>query len=199
MGSEVTTTVGHAPIPFGRFSGYGRAPSRGRGFAGSSDLVSLCQQALGRLRNAIDVANEACSSKESLDFWTGAATLNWLLGNNTSTASVCNAAAQMQLAYDDYSMRVADPNNTDDLLAQILVNIHQSTDISDLLETAKATGGGAALDLALEAPGEVVGLLGAGLGKVGAGIIGNVPWWAWAAGALYLATQLGWNPLKRGK
>jgi hypothetical protein len=199
-----TVTVGRVPIPFGGLASYGRARGRShgraptfRGFAGSADLVSLANQALIRLQSAIDTANEACSSKSSLDFWTGASTLNWILGNNTSTQSICAAAQQMQIDYDSYSAKVADPNTTDDELGEILAAINKNVDIRDLLETAKATGGAAALELALKAPGAAVGAAGEGLGKIIEGILKNIPWWGWAIAAVVVANQLGWKPLRK--
>ena len=189
----VTTTVGSAPIPssgggFGRFGRFGSPVS----FAGSSELVSLVKEGLIRLQGAIDVANEACSSKQSLDFWTGAQTLNWILGNNTSTASICSAAAQMQVGYDYYAEKADDPNTTDDELTQIIASIHKYVDVSDLMATAEATGGAAAFNLALQAPGALVDAAGNVVGDIGKGIIAAIPWWAWVGGGVFLAVKLGW-------
>ena len=188
----VVTAVGHTLPSFAGFGGYGSAARRGPfRFAASSELVDLAQQALARLQNSIDVANDACYNKQSLDFWTGAGTLNWLLGNNTSTASVCAAAQSLQAQYDDFSVRVADSRTTDDTLVDILSAIHHSADVSDLLELAKATGGAAAAKLALQAPGAAIGAAGDVLGDLLGGILKNIPWWVWVGGAGYLAWNLG--------
>ena len=75
----ITTTVGHAPIPFAGFSGmgrFGRSNSR-TSFSGSSELVAIAHEALGRLQNAIDTANEACSTRNP-DWLSGFSTLRWL-------------------------------------------------------------------------------------------------------------------------
>jgi hypothetical protein len=188
----VITAVGHT-LP--SFAGYGGARQRspfGRPFAGSTEMTSLVREALVRLRGAMDVADEACSSKESLDFWTGAATLNWLLGNNTSTDSVCSAAEQLHVAYDYYSERVSDPATTDGELAEILAAVNKSVDIRDLIALAEATGGEAAAHLAASAPGKVIEAAGEGLEEIGKGILKAIPWWAWLGGGVYLAVRLGW-------
>jgi hypothetical protein len=192
----VITAAGHTLPAFAGYDGAGRDAPFGRPFAGSSEMASLVQEALIRLRGAIDVANDACEGKQSLDFWTGAATLNWILGNNTSTQSVCAAAAQMQTSYDYYSERVADPSTTDEQLAEILVNINENADVRDLIELAKATGAEAALRLAASAPGAVIDAAGNVVGEIGAGIIKAIPWWAWAGGGVYLAVKLGWISTK---
>jgi hypothetical protein len=192
MAGEVSFTEGRAPIPFGRFSGYG-AMVRASPFAGSADLVSLCNQALGRYQNAIDTAQAACDNQRN---YLDQTIFNWATGN-TSTQSICNAAAQMQINHDFYAEKVGDASTTDDQLAEILAFIGKEINISDLLDLARSTNvltvtGRSILD----APGTVVGW-GADTGsRIGSGIIGNVPWWGWAIGAAFIASQLGWNPLK---
>jgi hypothetical protein len=147
----VITAAGHTLPSFAGYGGEREGAPFGRPFAGGAEMTSLVQEALVRLRSAIDVANEACEGKQSLDFWTGARTLNWILGNNTSTASVCTAAANMQVAYDYYAERVADPSTTDEQLADILVGINKNADVRDLIALAEATGAEAAARLAASA------------------------------------------------
>jgi len=187
----IVTAAGHTLPSFAGYDGQGQRSPFGRPFAGSSEMTAIVQEALVRLRNAIDVANEACEGKQSLDFWTGAATLNWILGNNTSTASVCAAAAQMQVSYDYYAERVADPSTTDEQLAGILVNINENADVRDLIELAKATGAEAAARLAASVPGAIIDAAGNVVGDIGAGILKAIPWWAWAGGGVFLAVKLG--------
>ena len=188
----VITAAGHTLPSFAGYSAEGQNSPFGRPLAGSSEMAAIVQEALVRLRNAIDVANDACEGKESLDFWTGAATLNWILGNNTSTASVCTAAANMQVAYDYYSERVADPSTTDETLADILVAINKNADVRDLITLAEATGAEAAARLAASAPGAALDAAGNVLEEIGKGILKGIPWWAWAGGGVYLAVKLGW-------
>ena len=193
MAGEVSFTVGRAPIPFGRFSGYGQTARLGP-FAGSADLVTICNQALSRYQNAIDTAQAACDNQAN---YLDQAIFNWATGN-TSTQSICNAAAQMQINHDFYAEKVADENTTDDQLAEILSFINREVNISDLIDTALSTNVLSVMGRSLlQAPGTVVGWIGGAGSKIGAGIIGNIPWWGWALGAAFLASQLGWNPLKQ--
>jgi hypothetical protein len=205
MPTGITTVVGRAPIPFAGYGDFGVARqwsrsrrsdrSRFAGFAGSSELVSIAHQALSRLQNAIDSANEACESQSG---YLDQTIFNWITGN-TSTASICGAASTMQAAYDTYRQKVDDPNTTDDQIAEIIGYINKNTDIHDLLDLAESTNvltvTGRAL---LHAPGTAVGLVAEGAERVVGPVLGAIPWWAWAAGAVFLATQLGWNPLKKG-
>lgn len=198
--SEITVTTGRVPIPGGGFGGYGGGGRSGSGsgrsfgspaavpFAGSDSLVSLCHQALARLQNAIDTANEACAAHSGLfqtvfDYATG----------NTSQQSICDAAAQMQIDYDYYSAKVDDSSTTDDQLTEILANINKNTDISDLLDLAKQTDAATVMGQSiLNAPGTAVSWVGQGAAEVAKGVAFNIPWWAWVLGAGILANQLGW-------
>jgi hypothetical protein len=192
----VITAAGHTLPSFAGYGGEREGAPFGRPFAGGAEMTSLVREALVRLRGAIDVANDACAGKERLDFWTGAATLNWILGNNTSTQSVCAAAAQMQVAYDYYAERVADPSTTDEQLADILVGINKNADVRDLIALAEATGAEAAARLAASAPGAALDAAGQALEEIGKGILKGIPWWAWAGGGVYLAAKLGWIDTK---
>ena len=198
MPTGITTTVGRVPIPFAGFDGYGTGSSfprsRRASFAGSSELVSIAMEALSRYRNAIDTADEACESQSG---WYQAA-FNYVTGN-TSTVSICSAAEQMHVNYEYYRGYVSDPITSDDRIAEIIGFMNKEIDIHDLVDLAAASNAltitGKAL---LQAPGTAVGLAAGGAETIVGGILGNIPWWAWTAGALFLATQLGWNPLKRG-
>ncbi len=201
MPAGITTTVGRVPIPFAGFGSYGAAtgakwtPARRRSFAGSSELVSIAMEALSRYRNAIDTADEACESQSG---WYQAA-FNYVTGN-TSTVSICSAAEQMHVNYEYYRGYVSDPITSDDRIAEIIGFINKEVDIHDLVDLAAASNAltvtGRAL---LGAPGTAVGLVAEGAGEVLKGILGNIPWWGWALGAAYLATQLGWRPLQTFK
>jgi len=200
MPAGITTTVGRVPIPFAGFGSYGSTgakwiPSRRPTFAGSSELVSIANQALSRLQNAIDTANAACEGQSGY----GQAIFNWIT-SNTSTETICNAAYNMQVAYDDYYARVNDPNTTDDQLAEILAFIKKNIDIHDLIETANATNVLTVMGKAiLGVPGTIIGGAASGVEQIGKGIFGAIPWWGWALGAAYIATQLGWKPLETFK
>lgn len=195
----VTTVVGHSPIPFAGLGAYGdpRRWQRGRGrqspgFAGSADLTTIAQEALLRYQNAIDVANQECEGQSGLF----QKAFNWATGN-TSTQSICAAAQQMQINYDGYLSKIQDSYTSDDQIAEIVGFIGKEIDISDLIATAKATNAVSVAGRALlDAPGTAVGMATGAAGQVGAGIIGNIPWWVWVGGAVFLATQLGWEPWK---
>lgn len=193
MAGEVSFTVGRAPIPFGRFSAYGDSVRVGP-FAGSADLVNLCNQALGRYQNAIDAAQAACDNQAN---YLDQSIFNWATGN-TSTQSICNAAAQMRINHDFYAERIADSNTTDDQLAEILAFIGKEINISDLIDLARSTNVLTVVGRSiLDAPGTVVGGAGDAGSRILSGIFKNIPWWGWTIGAVYLASQLGWNPLKK--
>lgn len=185
--SDVTVTAGRVPIPFGKLSGYAGASRIGR-YAGSSDLVGLCTEALVRLQNATDVAQQKCQDhrgyfQRAFDYMAG----------QTATASICAAAAQMQLDHDEYAALVEDPNTTDETLAQILVYINRNADISDLLALAKASSAGHIIgDALIRAPGTAIGLAAEGVEEVAKPIFFNIPWWGWVIGGLYVANKLGW-------
>lgn len=184
MAGEVTTTVGYTPIPFGKAPGYGRFGSTSRGgvFAGSSEMVGLCTEALARLQVAIDVANEKCSKA-----WFGA-------------GSICAAAAQMQIDHDYYEGIVQDPNTPDEKLGEILVFINKNADISDLLALAKAGSASHIIgDAIIQAPGTAVHLLAEGAEEVAKPVLAAIPWWAWAFGALYVANMFGLLPKPKGR
>jgi len=198
MPTGITTTVGRVPIPFAGFGGYGTGSSfprsRRTAFAGSSELVSIAREALSRYQNAIDTADEACEGQSG---WTQSV-FNFVTGN-TSTASICSAAEQMHTNYEYYRGYVSDPITSDDQIAEVIGFINKEIDIHDLVDLAASTNAltvtGRAL---LRAPGTAVGLVAEGAETVVGGVLGAIPWWGWAAGALFLATQLGWNPLKKG-
>lgn len=197
--AEVTVTVGHAPIPFSGLGSYGRArdprSTFGRaafGFAASAATQDLVRQALARLRVAIDAANEQCAdARGGLQ-----SVFNWVTGS-TFDATICDRAASMQSAYDFHSEKLADPNTTEEQLADVLANVNAWTDIRDLIELNQASDAARILAAAAaKAPGTVVGWSAGAAEKVGGGILGAIPWWGWAIGALFLANQLGWKPLE---
>lgn len=205
MATGIITTVGRVPIPF---AGYGqtaawirgnRRPSRPghlRAFAGSSELVSIARQALGRYQNAIDDASAACSSRRGVDWFTGFSVIRWL-ASDTSTESICNAPAQMQMNFDVYSAKVSDPNTTDDQLAEIIGFVNKEIDVHDLVELADATNAVTVTGKALlRAPGTAVGWVAQGAEEIVSGIAGALPWWAYVGGAALIAVALGWKPLK---
>lgn len=192
MPTGITTVVGRAPIPFAGYGDFGVArqwsrstrPTRSRRptFAGSSDVVEIAREALRRYQAAIDVADEACSARNS-DWWTGFSTIRWLAGD-TSTASICSGAAQMHVAFDDYSARIADPNTTDEQIAEIIGFINEEVDIHDLVDLAKSTSAGHVLKKAItDLPKDIAGA---------------IPLWAYLGGAAVLAVALGWKPFKKG-
>jgi hypothetical protein len=204
MPAGITTTVGRVPIPFGSYGDFGvtRQWSRSRrsdrsrfaGFAGSSDLVSIARKALERYQNAIDTADEACESQSG---WTQSV-FNFVTGN-TSTASICSAAEQMHINYEYYRGYVSDPITSDEQIAEIIGFINKEIDIHDLVELTEATNALTVIGKALlHAPRTAIGFVAEGAETVAGSVVGAIPWWGWAAGALFLATQLGWNPLKKG-
>ena len=198
----ITLTAGHSAIPFGgmrgpvgRWGGEGSgdwAPYGDAGYPGGNQyatgpMVTLGQQALQRYQNAADAAAQACQSQSGI-FQTA---FNYVTGN-TSTQSICAAAAQMQVNIDAYAKVVNDPTSTDDQLAEVMNFIARETDISDLLATAAATNAWTVVGNSLvRAPGTAVGWVANTAGQLGAGILGNIPWWLYALGGLYVASQLG--------
>src|SRR3989304_505993 len=182
MPTGITTTVGRVPIPFAGFGGYGTGSSfprsRRTAFAGSSELVSIAREALSRYQNAIDIADQACEEHSG----TFQRVFEFLSGN-TFTASICSAADQMHVNYENYSNYVNDPNTADDKIAEIIGFINQEVDIRDLMDLASSTRAGHVLKgAALDIPGTV---------------FGGLPWWIYAGGAVALAFAFGWKPLKR--
>jgi len=188
MPAGITTTVGRVPIPFGSYGDFGvtRQWSRSRrsdrsrfaGFAGSSELVSIARKALERYQNAIDVADQACEEHSG----TFQRVFEFLT-QNTFTASICSAAKQMHVNYDNYSNYVNDPNTPDDKIIEIIAFINQEIDIRDLVDLASSTRAGHVLtQAALDVPGT---------------LLGGLPWWIYAGGAVALAFAFGWKPLKR--
>ena len=198
MATGVTTTIGRVPIPFAGLGSFGSrdrvSPARRRqAFSGSSELVAIANEALGRYRNAVDTAQEACYSQSGLF----QSAFNWATGN-TSTESICRAAAQMELNYGEYRSRVNDPATSDDAIAEIIGFVNKEIGIQDLVDLARSTNAVTVTGKALlAAPGTAVGLAASGAESIVGGILGNIPWWAWAAGAAFVAVQLGWKPLRR--
>jgi hypothetical protein len=189
MGSEVTTTVGRVPIPFGRFSGYGRAASSGLAsfgrfgtFAGA-DQLAILSQAMDRYRAAALSAEMMCEER----FNSPAQMVFEWITNSTFTGSICDRAAQMKVNIDQYQAKIDDPNTTEAQISEILGFIQRETDIHDLVDLYNASGAGHIVGESID-PRNLI--------PTAAGLI---PWWGWALGAVFLASQLGWNPLKKGK
>jgi len=183
----VITAAGHTLPSFAGYSAEGQNSPFGRPFAGSSEMTGLAKTALARLANARDDARRECDDRS----W-AQRLVEW--GSDTSfTESICSRADQLTLAYDDLAMRVDDPATTDEALGEIIQFVGQYADASDIIELAKSTEWGRTLGQALlDAPGTIVGAAGDVAGGLGKGIIGNIPWWAWAGGGVYLAVKLGW-------
>jgi hypothetical protein len=183
----IVTAAGHTLPSFAGYDGQGQRSPFGRPFAGSSEMAGLAKTALSRLANARDDARRECDDRS----W--AQRLFELGTDTTFTDSICARADQLTLAYDDLSARVGDPATTDEELGEIIRFVGQHADASDIIALAQATGWGHVVGTAvLDAPGTIVGAAGDVAGGIGAGIIGNIPWWAWAGGGVYLAVKLGW-------
>lgn len=184
----IATTIGRAVVPFQGMRGpvgrFGDAGFPGGNQYATGPMVDIAHQALARYQNAADTAQRACDDQSGF-FQT---VFNWATGN-TSTVSICSAAAQMRMNIDEYSRRVNDPTTTDDQLAEILNFIAQETDISDLQALAASTGVWTVMGNAIvRAPGTIANW-GA---DVAGGIAINIPWWVYALGGVYLAVKLGW-------
>jgi hypothetical protein len=183
----IVTAAGHTLPAFAGYDGEGRDASFGRPFAGSSEMAGLAKTALSRLANARDDARRECDDRgwsQRLFEWTT---------DTSFTESICARADQLTLAYDDLSARVGDPATTDEELGEIIRFVGQHADTSDIIALAQATGWRHVLATAvLDAPGTIVGAAGDAAGGLGKGIIGNIPWWAWAGGGVFLAVKLGW-------
>ena len=183
----VITAAGHTLPTFAGYDGAGRDAPFGRPFAGSSEMTGLAKTALARLANARDDARRACDDRS----W-AQRLVEW--GSDTSfTESICARADQLTLAYDDLAARVDDPATTDEALGEIIQFVGQYADVADVLDLARSTEWGRTVGSALlRAPGTIVDAAGNVVEDIGAGIIGAIPWWAWAGGGVYLAVKLGW-------
>ncbi|TAK97591.1 MAG: hypothetical protein EPO08_21050 [Rhodospirillaceae bacterium] len=156
------------------------------GFAGSSDLVTIANRALARLQSAADEAQAQCDGRGW--FQRG---VEWA-ADSTATDSICRYAAQLQTNHDSFSATVNDPSTSDAKIVEILQAIQRETDISDLLDLARSTSAGRVIGQAvLEAPGTITDWAGRAASTVAGGVLGGMPWWVWAGGALYLAVAVG--------
>lgn len=197
----VTIVNGHAPIPGAGGAGLGsiatfegdrarRSFGAPRVFAGSSELVTIARQGLGRLQNAADEARAQCEDRGV--FQRG---FEWLF-DSTATDTICDRAAQLELELEDLIPRVDDPRTTDAQLLDILHLIDNAVDIRDLIELAESTEASHVLGEAVfDAPGTAAGWVVEGAGEVaeglGRGILPAIPWWVWVGAAGVGAYKFG--------
>lgn len=167
MAGEVSFTVGRAPIPFGRFSGYGDASV-------TEDQVALVNAAMDRYKAAALNAAMACAVRSENPIQQ---IFEWIT-DSTFTGSICDRADQMKRNIDDYSDRISDPNTTPDQLMEILGFIRRETDISDLVDLYNASSVAHIVGGAFD-PRKTADL---------------IPWWVWAIGGAAALGALGWRP-----
>ncbi len=183
----IVTAAGHTLPTFAGYDGERQQSPFGRPFAGSAEMTGLARTALARLANARDDAQRQCDERG----W-AQKTFEWAT-DTSFTASICDRANQLALAYDDLYAQVDDPATTDEKLGEIIKFVGKYADVSDILDLARSTGWGHVIGKAIiDAPGTIVGAAGNVAGGIGKGIIAAIPWWAWLGGGIYLAAKLGW-------
>lgn len=157
-----------------------------------SPYANIVKEALARYYSAAVLpAERTCAEAQS----------SWLTLPGTKT-TICNAAAQHRLAYDDLTPYIDDPGLTYEKSQEILQFVQKYSDVSGLTNLlnssniATITG-----DAILETPGTAIGLAAKGAGTIvggaATGLFKTLPWWVYPIGGLAVLFALGWQPLKR--